>query len=745
MTTTVAGVYVGSFDPPHVGHEAIVLHVLQRRLVDHVYICGNNPNNSKPDRLPYAVRRRMLKYIFDDVQHVTVVDDDVDTWLARQQHKQEQSSVASSSDVELPEATGLNDETLFYGIIGSDVFEEYSKRKRRPKLGRTINRWIVICRGLHAPKNSGDDGERYRQIVQMRTSCGVWDDDTVLFVDNCPQQNDGLSSTRLRTYLQERPHIFIEAASPYDNIQDTQQRQALCEVLHESVVDMILLEGLYVEHFDVFTTLLTRWWFQSSPIQSWRRLHSPLCDTAKRTTTVPSEDAGATTGQEQPSRRHPDRWVLYSAETEMVGVPGVVCKAWCAHDYYSHSHGDTTASPAQQSPPCSLHAIDESLFATRKINSPLKRWRRGINAFAALRAHVKYPILAAPSPFITYHNSFIEVVGYAKTHGVTVGKLWRKIHAMSVHHDVGSPSTYHQRLIDAIGALGKGLSQLHHSEVTLYGYRPHSQTMEHLRTATAPTTIAHRYWQKMAREDGVNSANNSISTLPAETMQRFLAAPDAEVCWTHGDVNLDNFIMVMHRNRDIHNHVSDPHKQQAEQQHHNRHKEYGFPHRRSHSSSSTAHNSHSVDTSHCSALSRPNLHSDTSAQWRYTAIQQHDSTSSPDLSLGVTASLSQDQNNDNTSSSCHTTAPPDTAIHNSAHDDVAPTITFVAIDLDKFDVGFASYEYCQFQSALRLYQRKWPIDEMLFQSCEKAFEEQYGPIRDGGLTLQFCRARWRLL
>jgi len=402
ITQTTVGIYAGSFDPPHRGHESVVRYVLQHRLVQHVYICGNNPNKSKPNRLPYPIRRRLLKYMFDDMPNVTIVDDMIDTWLDAYRANREQDG----------------QKVTVYGIIGSDIFIHYSLNNKRPKL--PLSHWIVIYRSgsgrkipptvlsttttasaagsssslsmtssAAAPSSSHlyaswTAASGYSKMVSlMDVANHIWAQDMVLFVKDCSSQT--LSSTKIRQFLQACPQLYMESAPNFRSISErTQQhRDSLYKCMPALAADMILNEGHYADTFAVFLAILDRMWLSRSSSDpasgdesastTWHVLHSPLSvTTAASITATPRSpmqegisfdqyysqmnareyhaDADDGSGGEKngmeceyDSLKHADRWVVYNPSQTIAGRVGVVCKCWrrpvSFHHHKQHYYG----------------------------------------------------------------------------------------------------------------------------------------------------------------------------------------------------------------------------------------------------------------------------------------------------------------------------------------------------------------------------------------------------------------------
>lgn len=76
------GIYVGSFDPPHIGHIEVVESAL-RHGCRRVIVLPNVPRPGKANRLGITYRTHMCRLAFGDIANVTVSDKKVDTILPR--------------------------------------------------------------------------------------------------------------------------------------------------------------------------------------------------------------------------------------------------------------------------------------------------------------------------------------------------------------------------------------------------------------------------------------------------------------------------------------------------------------------------------------------------------------------------------------------------------------------------------------------------------------------------------------
>lgn len=108
--------YIGSFDPLHVGHEAVTQSIIKKGYADYVLIYPAWGGDSYKERTPVTVRLDMLFSVFENDPHVIVTRmppkalQDLFT-IPNPDHKVKEKATVQ------PKIPGLH----FVGVIGSDV------------------------------------------------------------------------------------------------------------------------------------------------------------------------------------------------------------------------------------------------------------------------------------------------------------------------------------------------------------------------------------------------------------------------------------------------------------------------------------------------------------------------------------------------------------------------------------------------------------------------------------------------
>jgi nicotinate-nucleotide adenylyltransferase len=122
----------GSFDPPHIGHEAIVKEILKLEDIDKVVIMPTYLNPFKSDfYAPATLRIKWLKEIFESYENVEVSNYEVDL-------KRKVPSIESVKHL-------LKRYKKIYLVLGADNIKELSKWYKYDEL-KTLVTFIVASR-----------------------------------------------------------------------------------------------------------------------------------------------------------------------------------------------------------------------------------------------------------------------------------------------------------------------------------------------------------------------------------------------------------------------------------------------------------------------------------------------------------------------------------------------------------------------------------------------------------------------
>lgn len=114
------GIFIGSFNPPHLGHQKIAQTLINNKYLDKIYFVPTGNYWNKTDLIPLDERIKMLKYFETDNIEVKKVEEDYTYQILRH----------------FPKDT--------YLIIGADNLENFSKWKNIEEI--VLHPIIVINR-----------------------------------------------------------------------------------------------------------------------------------------------------------------------------------------------------------------------------------------------------------------------------------------------------------------------------------------------------------------------------------------------------------------------------------------------------------------------------------------------------------------------------------------------------------------------------------------------------------------------
>ena len=113
------GIYFGSFDPFHDGHQEII-NVVLNNYCDLIIISIARKNKKKPSLIAYEHRYNMVKNALNN-DRVNIIN-----------------------DASLKDTLKKYQDCYIYGIIGSDVYNNFIKEKRN--LMTRVNEWLIVPR-----------------------------------------------------------------------------------------------------------------------------------------------------------------------------------------------------------------------------------------------------------------------------------------------------------------------------------------------------------------------------------------------------------------------------------------------------------------------------------------------------------------------------------------------------------------------------------------------------------------------
>jgi nicotinate-nucleotide adenylyltransferase len=136
---TVA-LYGGSFDPPHLGHEAIIKALQELDFIDKIIIMPTFLNPFKEKFVaPAALRLEWLQKIFEDYENVEVSSFEVDK-------KRKVPTIESVQALQ-------KDFDKIYLVIGADNLKSLEKWYRFDALNKLVNFIVASREDIEVPQN----------------------------------------------------------------------------------------------------------------------------------------------------------------------------------------------------------------------------------------------------------------------------------------------------------------------------------------------------------------------------------------------------------------------------------------------------------------------------------------------------------------------------------------------------------------------------------------------------------------
>ncbi len=148
LTGKKIGIYLGSFDPIHYGHESVALKVLAENLCDYLIIYPAWGNNPTKKRIPVQLRLKMIEPIF--ANHPRILTTKLspyalqDTLTVIKNGKNQQTSNARQFQHVSPRFKNSE----FIAIVGSDLANKIDRKyKENKKISNSPSNTIATFMG----------------------------------------------------------------------------------------------------------------------------------------------------------------------------------------------------------------------------------------------------------------------------------------------------------------------------------------------------------------------------------------------------------------------------------------------------------------------------------------------------------------------------------------------------------------------------------------------------------------------
>jgi cytidyltransferase-like protein len=191
-------IYIGSFDPFHIGHMRICEYLLQNNLVDMLYILPNTPCRSKPNRLSLEHRLNMI--------HLQLNSSDICRSLKDQIIIREENADDVIKELK-------RNGRILHLVMGSDRFSQCLKKGKSPlnmkaeESETQFERYIIIQR-------VGDKDER----IRLNKNCKTFFGKPFTLLTDVPDQ--AVSSTIVRSgmfdFVCNQTKLYIQKNHLYE-------------------------------------------------------------------------------------------------------------------------------------------------------------------------------------------------------------------------------------------------------------------------------------------------------------------------------------------------------------------------------------------------------------------------------------------------------------------------------------------------------------------------------------------------
>ncbi|MDD4976409.1 MAG: adenylyltransferase/cytidyltransferase family protein [Bacteriovorax sp.] len=226
------GIYIGTFDPIHVGHSSVVEQSLKDGKLDYVLVIPNSAAH-KPNALPFIHRLQMVKSLYEDSPNIVVPD-----------------GPEIGNDIAYSFLDKVNSQKLpavrLIQIYGDDVVASVETQRKERAQYKGISEWIIMAR---SDESIGQIDEIKKALVKENPD---------LKIQVLKSTDPGHSSTKIKASiahahegkkvsdLDERVLSYIKAEGLYQipkgNVLVNQEADK-CSILYRSLGDFNVPEA----------------------------------------------------------------------------------------------------------------------------------------------------------------------------------------------------------------------------------------------------------------------------------------------------------------------------------------------------------------------------------------------------------------------------------------------------------------------------------------------------------------------
>jgi nicotinate-nucleotide adenylyltransferase len=164
------GIYIGTFDPPHAGHQKVAEAAIEQSGLDFVLFIPNDRAFHKPNAVPWVMRKQMSRILFTQSQSIIVP------------HFSAGSELSTVQDSIKYIRTQFSDAQL-YGMIGTDI------AAMAEQIFPTEKYWMAHMDGWLVNQREGYDARLIPASINMKP------------VQTFVAHDGGWSSTKIREMI----------------------------------------------------------------------------------------------------------------------------------------------------------------------------------------------------------------------------------------------------------------------------------------------------------------------------------------------------------------------------------------------------------------------------------------------------------------------------------------------------------------------------------------------------------------